>query len=101
MRYLKEIEDYGLYYKKNKKFDLRVYTNVDWTGNIDDKKITTRGVFFWGKRIVIWTSKKKNYISQFTTETEYVSAIVNWANIVWIKQLLKGMKKEITNPMVL
>ena len=29
MRYLKGIEEFGLYYKKNERFDLRAYTNVD------------------------------------------------------------------------
>ena len=29
MRYLKGIEDYGLYYRKNEKFELRAYTNAD------------------------------------------------------------------------
>ena len=29
MRYLKGIEEYGLYYKKNEKFELKAYTNVD------------------------------------------------------------------------
>ena len=38
MRYLIGIEDYGLYYKKNDKFELRAYTDVDWAGNIDDQK---------------------------------------------------------------
>lgn len=30
VRYLKEIGDYRLWYKKNDKFELRVYTDVDW-----------------------------------------------------------------------
>ena len=29
MRYLKRIEEFGLYYKKNEKIELKVYTNVD------------------------------------------------------------------------
>ena len=29
MRYLKGIEDFGLYYKKNEKFELRAYTDAD------------------------------------------------------------------------
>ena len=29
MRYLKGIEEFGFYYKKNKKFELKAYTNVD------------------------------------------------------------------------
>ena len=64
MRYLKGTEDYGLYYKKNEKFELRAYTDVDWASNIDDRKSTSGGAFFLGKRLVSWTSKKKNYISQ-------------------------------------
>lgn len=46
MRYLKEIEDFGIYYKKTKKFELRAYIDVDWGGNIDDKKSTSWGAFF-------------------------------------------------------
>ena len=52
MRYLKGIEDCGLYYKKNDKFELRAYTDVNWVGNIDDKKNTSGGEFFLGKRLV-------------------------------------------------
>ena len=53
------------------------------------------------KILVSWTSKKKNCISQSTTEAKYVAAIVNCTNVVWIKQLLKGIKEEITEPVVI
>ena len=59
MRYLKGTEDYGLYYNKNEKFKLRACTNADWAGNIDDRKSTSGGAFFLGKRLVTWTNKKK------------------------------------------
>ena len=52
MRYLKGTKDYGLYYKKNEKIELRAYTNVDWARNIDGKKSTSSGEFFLGKRLV-------------------------------------------------
>ena len=45
MRYLKGIEDYGLYYKKNEKFELRAYIDVDQTRNIDDIKSTSGEAF--------------------------------------------------------
>ena len=101
MRYLKGIEDYGLYYKKNEKFELRAYIDADWAGNIDDRKSTSGGEFLLGKMLVTWTRKKQNYISQSTVEAEYVVAAINCTNIVWIKKLLKGMKEEITEPMIL
>ena len=53
------------------------------------------------KRLVIWTSKKQNYIAQSTGELEYVPTIINCTNILWIKQLLKGMKEEITEHVVI
>ena len=58
MRYLKGIDDFGLYYKRTEKFDLKAYTNADWGGNIDDRKSTNGGVLFLGKTLVTWTSKK-------------------------------------------
>ena len=50
MRYLKGTKDYGLYYKKNDRVELRAYTNVDWASDIDDRKSTNGGIFFLGKR---------------------------------------------------
>ena len=58
MRYLKGIDEYGLYYKKNERFELRGYTNADLARNIDDRKSTSGGAFFLGKRLVTWTNKK-------------------------------------------
>ena len=77
MRYLKGTEEFGLYYKKNEKFDLRAYTNVDWGGNIDDRKRTNGGALFLHKRLVTWTSKKQSCISQSTTKAEYVVTTIN------------------------
>ena len=63
MRYLKGTEEYGLYYKKNDNFELKAYTDADWAGNIDDRKSTSGGAFFLGKRLVTWTSKKQSCTS--------------------------------------
>ena len=98
MRYLKGIEDYGLWYKLRGSLDLKVFTNVDWARSLDDGKSTSGGGFFLGKRLVSWISKKKNCTSQSITEAEYVATIVNYSNIVWFKKLLEGMKIEIKDP---
>ena len=63
LRYLKGTNDFGLYYKSSEKFELNAYTNVDWGGNIDDRKSTNGGALFLGRRLVTWTSKKKSCIS--------------------------------------
>ena len=101
LRYLKCTEDYGLWYKLGENLDLKVFTDVDWVGNLDDRKRTSGGAFFLGKRLVSWTSKKQNCTSQFTVEAKYVAAAINCANIFWFKQLLEGVKVEIKEPIVM
>ena len=63
IRYLKGPEDYGLWYKMGGNLDLKVFTYDDWVGSIDDKKNTSGGELFLGKRLVSWTRKKQNCIS--------------------------------------
>ena len=45
-RNLKGIKDYGLWYKKSDTFELKVYTDIDQEGNIDDSKSTNGGTLF-------------------------------------------------------
>ena len=101
MRYLKGIEESGLGYKKGGNLDLKVFSDIDWAGSINDRKSTSGGAFILGKRLVSWTSKKQNYISQSIAEAEYVATTVNCSNIVWFKQLLAGMKIEIKDLVVI
>ena len=98
---MKGTKDYGLWYKLGGNLDLKVFTDADWAGNIDDRKSTSGGAFFLGKRLVSWTSKKQYCTSQSTTKAKYVAAAVNCSNIVWFKQLLEGMKVEIKEPVVM
>ena len=60
LRYLKGIEDYGLWYKLGGNLDLKVFIGVDWAENLDDKKSTSGEAFFLSTRLVSWTSKKEN-----------------------------------------
>ena len=101
IRYQKHTKDYGLWYKLGGNLDLKVFTNADWVGNLDDRKRPNGGAFFLGKRLVSWTRKKKNCTSQSIVEAEYVAIAMNCSNIVWFKQLLEGMKVEIKEPIVM
>ena len=63
MRYLKGIDDFGLYYKRSEKFGLNAYTDGDWGGNIDERKSTSGGALFLGKRLVTSISKEQTCTS--------------------------------------
>ena len=63
LRYLKGTEDYGLWYKLGGNLNLKVFTDADWVGSLDDRKITSGEALFLGKRLVSWTRKKKLHLS--------------------------------------
>jgi hypothetical protein len=66
--------NYGLWYPKNKNFQLLAYTDADWANCMDERKSTSGGAFFLRDSLVAWLSKKQGSISLSTTEAEYMLA---------------------------
>nr|GEU83876.1 putative ribonuclease H-like domain-containing protein [Tanacetum cinerariifolium] len=73
-RYLKGHPKLGLWYPKESPFDLVAYSNSDYGGATQDRKSTTRGCQFLGRRLISWQCKKQTIVSTSTTKAEYVSA---------------------------
>nr|GEV67913.1 hypothetical protein [Tanacetum cinerariifolium] len=72
-RYLKGTINLGLWYPKDSGFDLTAYSDTYHPGCHLDRKITSDSVQFLGDKLVCWSSKKQNYVSISTTESEYVA----------------------------
>jgi len=51
-RYLKGTMDYGLWYPRNRNFQLSVYLDADWANCVDERKSTSGGAFFLGDSLV-------------------------------------------------
>lgn len=100
-RYLKGTKEYGLQYKIDGDFELKVYNDVDWVGNVDDRKSTSEGSFFLRERLVTCINKKQIFISQSIIEVEYIVGVINYSNIIRIKQLLEGTQDEVYGPMTI
>ncbi|GJT74973.1 putative ribonuclease H-like domain-containing protein [Tanacetum coccineum] len=73
-RYLKGQPKLGLWYPKDSPFDLEVYTDSDYAGASLDRKSTTEGCQFLGRRFISWQCKKQTIVVNSTTEAEYVVA---------------------------
>lgn len=52
MSYLKGTKNCGLWYKKGGNLELKSFTDAGQARGIDDRKSTSGGVFFFGKRLV-------------------------------------------------
>ncbi|GJV03417.1 copia protein [Tanacetum coccineum] len=55
-------------------FDLEAYTDSDYAGASLDRKSTTGGCQFLGRRLISWQCKKQTIVANSTTKAEYVAA---------------------------
>ncbi|GJR92807.1 putative ribonuclease H-like domain-containing protein [Tanacetum coccineum] len=72
-RYLKGHPKLGLWNPKESPFDLVAYSDSDYGGANQDRKSTTRGCQFLGRRLISWQCKKQTIVATSTTEAEYVA----------------------------
>nr|GFA93811.1 putative ribonuclease H-like domain-containing protein [Tanacetum cinerariifolium] len=73
-RYLKGHPKLGLWYPKASPFDLVAFSDSDYGGASQDRKSTTGGSQFLGRRLISWQCKKQTFVATSTTEAEYVAA---------------------------
>nr|GEV99490.1 hypothetical protein [Tanacetum cinerariifolium] len=83
-RYLKGQPKLGLWYPKVSSFDLESYLDSDYAGVNLDRKSTTRGCQFFGRRLISWQCKKQTIVATSTTEPEYVTAAHCYGQVLWI-----------------
>ncbi|GJU62492.1 putative ribonuclease H-like domain-containing protein [Tanacetum coccineum] len=84
-RYLKGQPKLGLWYPKDSPFDLEAYTDSDYAGASLDRKSTTGGCQFLGRRLISWQCKKQTIVANSTTEAEYVAAASCCGQVLWIQ----------------
>ncbi|GKB51210.1 putative ribonuclease H-like domain-containing protein [Tanacetum coccineum] len=73
-RYLKGQPKLGLWYPRDSLFYLEAFSDSDYVGASLNKKSTTGGCQFLGKRLISWQCKKQTMVANSTTEAEYVAA---------------------------
>ncbi|GJY62368.1 putative ribonuclease H-like domain-containing protein [Tanacetum coccineum] len=73
-RYLKGLPKLGLWYPRDSLFDLESFLDSDYVGASLDRKSTTGGCQFFGKRLISWECKNQTIVTNSTTEAEYVAA---------------------------
>ncbi|GKC28753.1 hypothetical protein Tco_1036047 [Tanacetum coccineum] len=75
----------GLWYPRDSPFDLEAFSDSDYAGASLDRKSTTGGCQFLGKRLISWQCKKQTIVANSTTEAEYVAAANCCGQVLWIQ----------------
>ncbi|GJZ37334.1 hypothetical protein Tco_0583525 [Tanacetum coccineum] len=83
--YLKGKPNLALWYPIVSSFDLEVYYDSDYAGANLDRKSTTGGCQFLGRRLISWQCKKQTIMATYTTEAEYVAATNCCGQVLWIQ----------------
>ncbi|GJW47926.1 putative ribonuclease H-like domain-containing protein [Tanacetum coccineum] len=83
--YLKHQTKVGLWYPKDSPFDLEAFSDIDYGGASLDKKSTTGGYQFLGKRLISWQCKKQTIVANSTTEVEYVAVAHCCGQVLWVQ----------------
>nr|GEZ70524.1 hypothetical protein [Tanacetum cinerariifolium] len=86
--YLKGHPKLGFWYPKESPFDLVAYSDSDYDGATQDRKSTTGGCHFLGRRLISWQCKKQTIMATSTTEAEYVAAASCCRQVLWIQNQL-------------
>ena len=81
--------NFGLLYSYNNDATLYGYSNSDQGGDQDERKNTTRYVFYLGLIAFTWMFKKQSIVALSTREVEYVVASFSVSEAIWLKNLLK------------
>nr|GEZ48670.1 hypothetical protein [Tanacetum cinerariifolium] len=87
-RCLKGHPKLGLWYLKISPFDLVAYSDSDYGGATQDRKSTTGGCQFLGRRLISWRCKKQTIMATSTTEAGYVAAASCCGQVLWIQNQL-------------
>ncbi|GKC37344.1 putative ribonuclease H-like domain-containing protein, partial [Tanacetum coccineum] len=69
-----EVYHQGLWYPRDSPFVLEAYSDSDYAGAHGDRKSTTGGCQFLGRRLISWQCKKQTIVATSSTEAEYVAA---------------------------
>lgn len=91
LRYVKGTIDFGLFYRKNRDFQIIGYCDADYAGCRDTRRSTTGYVFNLGSAAVSWCSKRQPTVSLSTAEAEYRAAAMAAQENTWLVQLMEDL----------
>ncbi|XP_074263623.1 secreted RxLR effector protein 161-like [Silene latifolia] len=87
-RYLIGTQGLYLWYPTHYELDLVGFSDADYAGDTLDRKSTSGIATFLVPCLISWASKKQNTVALSTAESEYVSAALCCAQILWVCQQL-------------
>ena len=96
--YIKGTLNYGLMYEKSKSFFLSDFVDVDWVGDVNNRRSATSFCFTAGSAAISWNSKKQSTFALSSCEAEYVAATMATQECLWLRRLIQEMVTTLDQP---
>ena len=64
------------------------YTDADWGGDLDQRKLTFGCAFLLNDCAMSWSSKKQSCIALSTMEAEYIACSSTLQEAIWLRRFL-------------
>ncbi|RVX20746.1 putative inactive protein kinase [Vitis vinifera] len=99
LRYLKLTPGKGLFFEKNQRRDIEVFSDADWARSVQDRRSTSGYcTYVWGN-LVTWRSKKQSVVSRSRAEAEFWAMAHDICEGIWLRRVLKELKISDEEPM--
>lgn len=90
--YLKRSPRRGLFFPSKEYFQLLEFSDADWGGCLDTKRLVFWLLFFrWMYSLIAWKSKKQNTVSCSSLEEEYRAFASATRELQWLTYLLNDL----------
>ena len=101
LKYLKGTPGRGLFFRKQERRTVEMYTDADWGGSHPDKRSTSGYCsFVWGN-LVTWKSQKQRVVSTSSAEAELRALAQGIKEELWLKRVLDEIQVNVDLPLKL
>jgi hypothetical protein len=92
LRFLKHILGMGLNIQQSSSIVVSAFSNADWAGCTDDKKLTGGFAVFLGPNLISWCAKKQKTMPRSSIEAEYKAMANATAEVMWVQSILNELR---------
>lgn len=101
LRYIRGTSSFGIHISKSVLLDVSAFSDSDWVGCKETRRLTTGFCTYLGDNLVSWSAKKQTTVSRSSTEAKYRAMAETCAELTWIAFLLCDVHLLQSRPAVL
>ncbi len=81
----------GIHCEANNQLQVHGYMDVNWDGNVSNRKSTSGFCFVFGSGVISWSSKKQLIVTLSRMEAKYRGATIVACEVVWLQKLFSNL----------